>query len=357
MTRLALEKLIARESLTRGEAADLMRAIMAGDLTDAQVAGILIALRAKGETVEEITGFVTAMRERSIKVLIPANGTVDTCGTGGDSRRTFNISTATALVAAGMGITVAKHGNRAISSKCGSADVLEALGVNIDLPPDKSAELIERVGIGFLFAPHHHPAMKHAATARRELGLRTVFNLLGPMTNPAGVRRQLVGVFAPEHTETVARVLGELGSVRVYAVHGLDGSDEVSVTAPTRISALEDRIVSTFEFDPTTVGIPHAREEELAGGTAAENAKLIEEILSGASSARRDAVVINAAFTSLAAGRAAAVEEGVAQAAHAIDSGRALDKLEQLKNVSQELALADSDTDTGTGTGDTAATG
>jgi hypothetical protein len=184
MTRLALEKLIARESLTRGEAADLMRAIMAGDLTDAQVAGILIALRAKGETVEEITGFVTAMRERSIKVLIPANGTVDTCGTGGDSRRTFNISTATALVAAGMGITVAKHGNRAISSKCGSADVLEALGVNIDLPPDKSAELIERVGIGFLFAPHHHPAMKHAATARRELGLRTVFNLLGPMTNP-----------------------------------------------------------------------------------------------------------------------------------------------------------------------------
>ncbi|MHC4504837.1 MAG: anthranilate phosphoribosyltransferase [Planctomycetota bacterium] len=348
MTRPALEKLIARESLTRGEAADLMRAIMAGELTDAQLAGLLVALRAKGETVEEITGFVTAMRERSVKIPLRANGAVDTCGTGGDARGTFNISTATALVAAGMGITVAKHGNRAISSKCGSADVLEALGVNIDLLPDKSAELIERVGIGFLFAPHHHPAMKHAATARRDLGLRTVFNLLGPMTNPAGVRRQLVGVFAPEHTETVARVLHELGSERVYAVHGLDGSDEVSVTAPTRVSALEDGSVRTFEFDPTTVGIPRAREEDLIGGTAAENARLIEDVLSGAKGPRRDAVVINTSFTSLAAGRAADVEEGVALARESIDSGRARATLEALKTVSHELGLSD--------TGDAAAT-
>jgi anthranilate phosphoribosyltransferase len=340
MMREVLEKLIRREDLALDESADLMRAIMSGELSDAQVAGVLVGLRAKGETVDEITGFARAMREKSVKVTLSTNGAIDTCGTGGDASSTFNISTAAALVAAGMGVAVAKHGNRAVSSRCGSADVLEALGVNITLDPHRAGELVDRVGIGFLFAPQHHPAMKHAAAARSSLGIRTVFNLLGPLTNPAGVRRQLVGVYAPDLTETVARVLGALGSERVYVVHGTDGSDEVSVNAPTQVSALEDGAVRTFEFDPREIGVARTAPEDIAGGTAAENAALIEQTLAGEKGARRDSVLLNAAFAAMAAGKADTIETGVALASESIDSGRASDKLEVLRRTSNELAAA-----------------
>jgi len=337
MTKV-LDKLIRRHDLTRAEAMALMRSIMSGEFTDVQVAGVLVGLRAKGETVDEIAGFAGAMREQLVPVPLRTNGAVDTCGTGGDGRGTFNVSTATAIVAAGMGITVAKHGNRAVSSKCGSADVLEALGVNISLEPVKISRLIDRAGIGFLFAPAHHPAMKHAATARRELGLRTVFNVLGPLTNPAGVKRQLVGVFDPALTETVARVLQALGSECVYAVHGADGSDEVSTTGPTRVSALSDGNVRTYQFEPASVGVAQSIPGDIAGGTAAENAAMIEQILDGAAGPRRDAVVVNAAFTAMAAGKVETVEEGVALSGEAIDSGRAREKLESLRRISNEIA-------------------
>jgi anthranilate phosphoribosyltransferase len=335
--RAVLEKLIHRDDLAMDESADLMRAIMSGKLSDAQVAGVLIGLRAKGETVDEITGFARAMREKSVKVTLRVKGAIDTCGTGGDASSTFNISTAAALVAAGMGVTVAKHGNRAVSSRCGSADVLEALGVNIALDPQSAGELVDRVGIGFLFAPQHHPAMKHAAAARSSLGIRTVFNLLGPLTNPAGVRRQLVGVFSPELTETVARVLAALGSERVYVVHGTDGSDEVSINAPTRVSALEDGAVRTFEFDPRDLGVAKTAPEFIAGGTAVENAALIEQTLAGEKGPRRDSVVLNAAFAAMAAGKADTIEMGVKLARESIDSGLASAKLDVLRRKSNEL--------------------
>jgi anthranilate phosphoribosyltransferase len=338
MTRTVLDTLVRRCDLTRAQAGALMHAIMSGELSDAQVAGVLVGLRAKGETVEEIAGFADAMRERLVPVALGSNGALDTCGTGGDGAGTFNVSTATAIVAAGMGITVAKHGNRAVSSRCGSADVLEALGVRLSLRPRDVARLIERAGIGFLFAPTHHPAMKYAAVARRELGLRTVFNLLGPLTNPAGVRRQLVGVYDAALTETVARVLQALGSECVYAVHGMDGTDEVSVSAPTRVSALRDGTVRTYRFDPASLGLRPCAREAIAGGSAADNADTIEEILGGGRGPRRDAVVVNAAFAAMAAGRAETPQEGAALAAEAIDSGRARDKLETLRRVSQELS-------------------
>jgi len=340
MTKTVLDKLIRRHDLTRAEAMSIMRSIMSGELTDVQVAGVLVGLRAKGETVDEIAGFAGAMRERLVPVPLRTNGAVDTCGTGGDGCGTFNVSTATAIVASGMGITVAKHGNRAVSSKCGSADVLEALGVNISLQPDEISRLIDRAGIGFLFAPAHHPAMKHAAAARRELGLRTVFNILGPLTNPAGVKRQLVGVFDPALTETVARVLQELGSECVYAVHSADGSDEVSTTAPTRVSELSDGTVRTYQFDPASVGLAPSGPGDIAGGTAAENAAMIEQILDGAAGPRRDAVVVNAAFTAMAAGKVETVEDGIALSREAIDSGRAREKLESLRRISNEIATS-----------------
>jgi anthranilate phosphoribosyltransferase len=338
MTTTVLDKLIRRENLEREEAALLMRAIMSGELTDTQVAGVLVGLRAKGETVDEIAGFAAAMREHLVPVKLRRNGAVDTCGTGGDGRGTFNVSTAAAFVAAGMGITVAKHGNRAVSSSCGSADVLEALGVNIALTPAEVGRTIDRVGIGFLFAPSHHPAMKHAAAARSELGLRTVFNVLGPLTNPAGVKRQLVGVFNPELTETVARVLQSLGSERVYAVHGTDGSDEVSTAGPTQVTELRDGRVRTYQFDPTSVGMAPPGPGDLSGGTAAENAATIEAVLSGARGPQRDAVVVNAAFAAMAAGRAESATEGVELAKRAIDSGGARAKLESLRHASNKAA-------------------
>lgn len=338
MTNDVLNRLVGREDLSGLEAEDLMRSIMSGSVTDDQVADVLVALRNKGETVEEITGFARAMRAHLVPVTIDPHGAVDTCGTGGDGLGTFNVSTATAIVVAGMGITVAKHGNRAVSSSCGSADVLEALGVNIDHTPDDVVQLIEETRIGFMFAPRHHPAMKYAAAARKKIGTRTVFNILGPLTNPAGVTRQLVGVYDRGLTETVVRVLQALGSERVYAVHGHDGSDEVSITGPTRVTALESGKIRTFDFDALSVGIPRAPERALAGGSARENAVMIEGIILGNASHRRDAVVVNAAFAAMAAGRADTPEEGVAMAVQSIDSGRALGKLQALRRVSNALA-------------------
>ncbi len=335
--RAVLEKLLRRESLAYDEARGLMQVIVSGDVSESQIAGVLVALRAKGETVEEIAGFVSVLRDKAIRVTPARDGLVDTCGTGGDGTHTFNISTAAAIVAAGAGVAVAKHGNRALSSKCGSSDVLEALGVRT-VAPERVADVIDRTGIGFMFAPAHHPALKHAAGVRRDLGVRTVFNLLGPMANPAFVKRQLVGVFDPALTETMARVLASLGSERVYVVHGCDGSDEVTVAGETRVTVLEGDRVETFSFAPESVGIERAAASALRGGTPDDNAATIVGILDGARGAKRDAVVLNAGFVIAVAGRADSIADGVAQAAASIDEGRAKDTLERLRATTRELA-------------------
>ncbi len=334
-----IEKLLRREDLSRDEAAALMGSIVSGEVSPAQIAGVLIALRAKGETVDEITGFVSVLREQAVRVSPSRDGLVDTCGTGGDGTHTFNISTAAAIVAAGAGVSIAKHGNRALSSKCGSSDVLEAMGVRT-VPAERVADVIDRIGIGFMHAPAHHPALKHAADVRRELGVRTVFNLLGPMANPAFVKRQLVGVFDPVHTETVARVLGELGSEKVYVVHGSDGSDEVTVTGETRVTVLDQGRVETFTFAPESVGIERSAPSSLAGGTPDENAATIHAILDGARGPKRDAVALNAGFVIAVAGRAESVAEGVAMASAAIDDGHAKSILEQLRVTTRDIAMA-----------------
>ena len=339
MIRALLEKLLRGADLGRDEASALMRAIVSGELSDAQIAGVVVALRAKGETVDEIAGFVTTLREKAIRVMPVRNGLVDTCGTGGDGTHTFNISTAAAFVAAGAGVGVAKHGNRALSSSCGSTDVLEALGVPA-VPPNRVADVIDRAGIGFMFAPAHHPALKHAANVRRELGVRTVFNLLGPMANPAFVRRQLVGVFDPALTETVARVLGSLGSEKVYVVHGSDGSDEVTIAGETRVSVLEGGRVETFNFTPESVGMARAAADTLRGGTPQENATTILAVLDGAPGPQRDAVVLNAGFVIAAAGRTGSIQEGVRLAGAAIDNGRARAVLDNLRTITGRVAAA-----------------
>jgi len=330
MAREVIDKLVRGQDLTRDEAAGLMGSIMSGELSEAVMAAILVALRAKRETVDEIAGFVSAMRERAVRVVPARNHLVDTCGTGGDGAHTFNVSTAAAFVAAGAGVGIAKHGNRAVSSRCGSADVLEALGIPI-VAPERVADVIDRVGIGFMFAPHHHPATRHVAAVRRELGIRTVFNLLGPMTNPAGVRRQLMGVFDPGVTETVARVLGELGSEKVYVVHGLDGTDAVSLCAQTRVSALDRGTVRTFTFSPESIGMKRASDGAVSGGAPEDNARTILAILDGARGPQRDAVVLNAAFVIDAAGASDSIEHGARLAEESIDSGRARAALDALR--------------------------
>lgn len=338
MTRRILEALIRKEDLPSNQARALMNSIMSGELADTQIAAILTALRSKGETVDEITGFAAAMREKAIRISPKRADLVDTCGTGGDARGTFNISTATALVAAAMGIPIAKHGNRAVSSQCGSADVLEALGVNIQLRPESVAELIDRVGIGFLFAPQHHPAMKYAAPVRKQLGIRTVFNVLGPLTNPAGVKRQLIGVFNQDLTEVLCRVLQALGSEKAFVVHGLDGTDEVSISTETLVSALENGNVRTFHLTPEEAGLERAEISAITGGSAKENAAHIMEILGGGGGARRDAVLLNTALVATLADRASGVAAGVTAAREAIADGRARNLLSMLREVSHELA-------------------
>jgi len=330
-----------RESLTREEARAVMTEVFSGTATDAQIAALLVALHMKGETVEEIVGFAEAIREAAEPLPLHRESTlsvcsagretlVDTCGTGGDARGTFNISTATAFVVAGAGVRVAKHGNRGLSSKCGSADVMEALGVKISLPTAVLATCLEEVGIVFLFAPAMHCAMKYVQPARRELRLRTIFNLLGPLTNPARASAQVVGVYSLDLVEKVAEALSMLGVHRALVVHGLDGLDEITITGPTRIAEVREGHVRTYEVTPEEFGINRAALKEISGGDAAANAAIIRDILAGKKSPRRDIVLLNAAAALVAAGRAEHLADGLPLAAQSIDSGAATAKLAAL---------------------------
>lgn len=341
MIRDAIRKVVDGDSLTESEAIAVMEEIMEGEATPSQIAGLITALRMKGETVDEVTGFARVMREKSIKIPTKWEPTslIDTCGTGGDRMNTFNISTTAAFVVAGAGLAVAKHGNRAMSSKCGSADVLEALGVAINLSPESVGRCVDEVGIGFMFAPAHHPSMKHAVVPRKEIGIRTVFNILGPLTNPAGARLQLIGVSEPHLPELMAGVLQRLGSERAMVAHGIDGIDEISTLGRTKITELADGKLTTYELTPEQVGLTTARPEELSQGLEpAESARIVEEILNGKPGARRDIVILNAGAALKIAQKAASIEEGIMLAAASIDSGRALAALNGLRRLSRELA-------------------
>jgi len=329
------------ESLSREEARAVMGEVLRGEATDLQIAALLVALHMKGETVEEIVGFAEAIRDAATPLpiyrdsLVDVSGTgrealVDTCGTGGDASGTFNISTATALTVAGAGVRVAKHGNRGVSSKCGSADVAEALGVNITLPPARIGACLDEIGIAFLFAPAMHSAMKYVQPARRELRLRTVFNLLGPLTNPARTSAQVVGVYSDDLVEKLAEALALLGMRRALVVHGADGLDEITVTGPTRIAEVRDGRVRSYEVTPEEFGFERAELDAISGGDAATNAGIIRDILRGKKSSRRDVVLLNAAATLVAAGNVDSIGEGVPLAAQSLDTGAAWDKLQAL---------------------------
>jgi len=339
----AIQKVEARENLSRSEANAAMEELLSGRATDSQIVALLAAFRTKGETVEELVGFATVMRRHAQPVFdsgrTPQGMLVDTCGTGGDAKGTFNISTAAAFVVAGAGVRVAKHGNRSFSSKCGSADVFEALGVNLNTPPQRAGAAIEQVGIGFLFAPAVHTAMRHATAARRQLGGRTVFNLLGPLTNPAGARAQVLGVFAAALTELLAGALAELGIERAFVVHGADGLDEISLSGETYLSEVRNTTVRNCKVRPEDFGLRRAPVEALSGGDAATNAQIISRILNGEPGPPRDIVVANAAAALVAAGRAGDFKEGARLAAQAIDSGAAHAKLDQLIAFARDTKL------------------
>ncbi|MBM4440959.1 MAG: anthranilate phosphoribosyltransferase [Candidatus Rokubacteria bacterium] len=345
----AVKTLVERRDLTRIEAAAAMEAIMSGAATNAQIASFLTALRMKGETVEELIGFAQVMRQKAVKIRTRGSeaaaltGTdremlIDTCGTGGDASGTFNVSTATAFVVAGAGLKVAKHGNRSNSSLCGSADVVEALGVSLELTPQQVARCVDEVGIGFLYAPLLHTAMKHVMGARREIGIRTVFNLLGPLTNPANANAQVIGVADASLTDPLARVLAELGTLRAFVVHGADGLDEISITGESQLSEVREGNVRSYTVRPEDFGLPRASLADLRGGDRQQNAQIIRDVLGGQPGARRDIVLMNAAAALVAGGRAAELKAGVALAAQSIDSGGARDRLERLVAYSQKLA-------------------
>ena len=336
MIRETIQKVVDGEDLTERETVDTMNEIMSGEATPAQVASFITALRIKGETIEEITGAARVMREKSTKIHTKQPFAVDTCGTGGDGSHSFNISTTAAFVVAGTGIPVAKHGNRAASSQSGSADVLKALGVNIEIGPEQVGACIDDVGIGFLFAVTLHGAMKYAIGPRREIGIRTIFNVLGPLTNPAGTQAQVVGVYAPALTESLANVLKNLGSQRAFIVHGGDGLDEITTTTTTQVSELSDGEVNTYTLDPRGLGIPTAQPSDLKGGTPEENAEMTLSVLKGEKGPKRDIVLLNAAAAIVAGGEAEDITAGLAAAAESIDSGQALEKLEGLKAKSNE---------------------
>jgi anthranilate phosphoribosyltransferase len=325
-----IEKLQRRQDLTVDEAAAAMHEIMEGRAQPAQIAGLLIALAMKGERPSEIVGLARTMRGRATRLSRVHDDLLDTCGTGGDRAHTFNVSTIAALVVAASGVRVAKHGNRSVSSRCGSADLFEALGVNISAPPELVERCLTETGIAFFFAPTFHPSMRHAAQARKDLGVRTAFNLLGPLTNPAGAARQLVGVPRPELTELVARSLGALGSARAWVVHGADGLDEISTTGYTKVSEYRDGAVNTFYLHPADVGLPKASPEALRGGDAAENARIAREVLGGAQGPARDIVLLNAGASLLIAGAVQNIDEGIRRGAQALDSGAAGRVLQQL---------------------------
>jgi anthranilate phosphoribosyltransferase len=326
----ALARLLDGRDLTRSEARAVMDQVMTGEATAAQIGAFLVALRLKRETPDEIAGCAEAMRAHVLSVHPKRRDLVDTAGTGGDGARTFNISTAAALVAAAAGAGVAKHGNRAVSSASGSADVLEALGFDLELPADRVERSIDELGFGFLFAPTHHPAMRFAAPVRRELAVRTVFNVLGPLTNPAGARAQVVGVYAPELASTIAAVLAQLGAERAFVVHGADGIDELSPTGPNLVCEVFRGNVRQHEIDPLDLGIPRCAPSALGGDSPADNARTIREIFAGARGPRRDAVLLNAAGAVAAAGHARDLREGIGLAAEAVDSGAAAERLDAL---------------------------
>ena len=330
-----IAKVAAGASLTRAEAAAAFDTMLSGDVTPAQMGGFLMALRVRGETVEEITGAVTAMRAKMLRVNAPADA-VDIVGTGGDGSGSYNVSTLASIVTAACGVKVAKHGNRALSSKSGAADVLAALGVNIDLSPDKIGLCIREAGIGFMFAPAHHPATKNVNPTRVELGTRTIFNLLGPLSNPAGVRRQMVGVFSRQWTEPLAQVLKNLGCESAWVVHGSDGLDEITTSGPTTVSALENGAVRTFEISPEEIGLAKVKPEALRGGDAQTNAKAIEEVLEGNKGPFRDVALFNAAAALVVAGKAKDLKGGLELATHSLDSGEAEVRLDRLIVVSTD---------------------
>ncbi len=334
----ALTGLLEGRALTQAEARDVMNQIMSGEATPAQMGGFLVALRLKGETADEIAGCAEAMREHVLSVRPGRDDLVDTAGTGGDGARTFNISTAAALVAAAAGAGVAKHGNRAVSSASGSADVLEALGFELELPVPRIERSIDELGFGFLFAPTHHPAMRHAAPVRRELATRTVFNVLGPLTNPAGARAQVVGVYAPELVETIASVLVRLGARRAFVVHGAGGVDELSPAGPNLVCEVVEGRVVRREIDPLDLGVARCSAADLAGGTPEENAATVREIFAGAAGPKRDAVLLNAAGAIAAGGHAEDLVDGYRLAAAAVDSGAASERLDALVAFSREAA-------------------
>jgi anthranilate phosphoribosyltransferase len=331
-----LGSLLDGRNLTRAEAREAMQEIMRGDATQAQIAGFLVALRAKGETADEIAGCAEAMREHVLPVQPTRTDLVDTAGTGGDGKHTLNISTAAALVAAAAGAGVAKHGNRAASSQTGSADVLESLGFELDLAPERIAQSIDELGFGFMFAQAHHPAMKHAAQVRRELGTRTVFNVLGPLTNPARARAQVVGVYSATLVRPIAEALVQLGAHRAFVVHGADGIDELSPTGPNLVCEVVDGGVRERTIDPAELGLEPCRIEELAGGSPAENAALIRRVFAGEQSGRRSAILLNAAGAIAAGGHADDLREGLELARAAIDSGAAAARLDELVEFSRE---------------------
>jgi anthranilate phosphoribosyltransferase len=346
----ALHKIVThRASLSRDEAREVMSEVLQGRATDSQIGAFLVALSMKGETVEEIVGFAQAIRAAATPLQLKKNhaldvsGTerdalVDTCGTGGDASGTFNISTATALTVAGCGVRVAKHGNRSVTSKCGSADVVEALGVNLTLSPERTSECLEEVGIAFLFAPAMHSAMKFVQPTRRELRLRTVFNLLGPLTNPANASAQVVGVYSSALVEALAQALCELGLHRALVVHGEDGLDEITISGPTRIAEVRDGTVRLYRVAPEDFGLQRAPLDAIAGGDAETNAAIIQEILNGTLSARRDVVLLNAAAALVAASRADSIADGIPLAVQSLDGGSARAKLEALIKVTNRTA-------------------
>ena len=331
-----LEKLMRREDLSVDESAEAMTAIMSGAATPAQIGALLVGLTMKGERPAEIVGLAKTMRANAVQLTRTFDNVFDTCGTGGDRSGTFNISSAAALVAAGAGLRVAKHGNRSVSSKCGSADVYEALGVNVTAEPAVVEACLEKAGIAFFFAPTFHPSMRHAAPVRRELAVRTAFNLLGPLTNPAGTRNQLVGVPHAELTELLAKALLLLGSNRAWVVHGADGIDEMSTTGHTKVSECRNGTVSTFYVHPADFGLPRNDRKELLGGDAATNAAILREILAGEKGPRRNIVLLNAGASLFISGMAASVRDGIEQAARAIDTGAARRTLDAMVAASKQ---------------------
>ncbi|MDT3700064.1 MAG: anthranilate phosphoribosyltransferase [Thermincola sp.] len=338
MFKEAINKVVNGTHLTEEEAVAVMDYIMSGKATDAQIGAFITALRIKGETVDEITGFAKVMREKATRVTTSHSTLIDIVGTGADGSNTFNVSTTVSLMVAAAGVPVAKHGNRSVSSRCGSADVLEALDLNINLTPEQVGACIDNVGIGFLFAPALHGAMKYAIGPRREIGIRTVFNILGPLTNPAGAQHMVVGVYDPNLTEVLAGVLANLGTSTAVVCHGAGGLDEVSNLGPTKISEVKNGKITTYYLDPQKHNFSYSTIDQLRGGTAQENAKITRSILQGEQGPRRDIVLLNTALSLVVAGAAEDVDEGVAKAAAVLDSGAALEKLNELIKYSQRLA-------------------